>query len=131
VEGIAAAAAQCAEPGIGEFPGGEGIVRARALDIALDAEHPRAALEIVAGLHAADEAARLGPGIVDAAPGVAEIAAEIGAGPAIGVERLVDRVGLVAEVGRLRRNAQAGCDRRDRAQHKPGHRYSPPTPLTP
>src|SRR5438477_579669 len=63
----------------------------------------------------------------------ADIAAEIGTGPAIGVERLVDRVGraaAVVEVGGLRACAPAGGDQRQRARHEPGHRYTPPTPLT-
>src|SRR5665647_578155 len=93
VEGIAATAAHGAEPGIGKLPGRERILGAGRLDVALDAEHPWTGLPVVAGLHAALESRRLGRVVVDRAPAIAEIAAEIGTCPAIGIERLIDGVG--------------------------------------
>ena len=99
----AAAAAQRAEPRVGELPGREGVVGAAGLDVAFDADHPLPELPVVAGLHAADDPTVVGL-LCDVAPGVAEIDADIGTGPAVDVERLVDRVGRAGavDVGRLR-----------------------------
>src|SRR6266480_774695 len=87
VENIARPAAHRAEPRIGELPGREGIIGAGSLDVAFEAEHPRTQrttrLPVVAGLNAADETRRPGRVVLDRAPGIAEVAAEIGAGPAI------------------------------------------------
>src|SRR5262249_47644610 len=103
-ERVAAAAAQRAEPWIGKFPGRKGIVGAGQLEVGFDAEHPATALPVVAGLDAADEARGLGRVVGDGAPVIAEIAAEIGAGPAIGIKRLVDGVELAGriEIGGVR-----------------------------
>src|ERR1700751_2919789 len=60
VEGVAGTATQRAEPGVGEFPGREGVVGAAQLDVALDAEHPTSALPIVTRLSPADETRRFG-----------------------------------------------------------------------
>src|SRR6202035_4230311 len=92
VERVAGPAAYRAEPRIGELPGRECIGGAGGLDVAFDAEHPRPGLPIVAALHSAHESRGLGRVVVDGAPGPAEIAAKIGTGPAIDVERLIDGV---------------------------------------
>src|SRR5260221_8609115 len=84
-ERIADPAAHRAEPGVGELPRREGIVSAGRLDIAFDTEHPRTLLPVVTSLNAACEAQRLGRIVVDRTPSIAEVAAEIGTGPAIGV----------------------------------------------
>src|SRR5207237_1558316 len=102
VERVTGAAANRAEPGIGKFPRREGFFGAGRLDVAFETEHPRSILPIITGLDTADEAGRLGRIVGDRTPGIAEVAAEIGAGPAIGVERLVDgiRCARSVEVGR-------------------------------
>src|SRR6202012_5754400 len=68
-------------------------------------------------LHAAGGAGRIGRVVADRTPGVAEIAAEIGTGPAIGVERLVHGVGRasVVEVGGVGRHRPSRGDQRERA----------------
>jgi len=63
-------------------------------------------------------------GVVDAAPGVAEIAAEIGTGPAVEIEWLIDGIGSarsVRNVGRLRRRHPTDGDQRHCARHEPFH----------
>src|SRR6202012_2363061 len=68
-------------------------------------------------LHAAGGAGRIGRVVADRTPGVAEIAAEIGTGPAIGIERLVHGVGRasVVEVGGMGRHRPSRSDQRERA----------------
>src|ERR1700733_7897756 len=81
VDGVTGAAANGAKPGVGEFPGRKRVGSAVALKVAFNTEHPRAIQQVVAGLHAANEAGRLGRIIVDRAPIPANIAADIGTGP--------------------------------------------------
>src|SRR5581483_279901 len=102
IERVARAATDGAKPRVGEFPRRKRIGSAGALNIAFETEHPGAALEIVAGLRAADEARRLGRIVIDRAPIPTDIAAEIGSGPAVHIERLIDGVRLaVTQIGRL------------------------------
>src|ERR1700727_3299757 len=83
VEGVTGAAANGAKPGVGEFPRRKRVGSAVALKVAFNTEHPGAILPVVAGLHAANEAGRLGRIIVDRAPIPADIAADIGTSPAV------------------------------------------------
>src|SRR5882724_12595367 len=89
VERIADPAAHRAEPWIRKLPGRKCLVGAGNLDVAFDAEHPRLIQSpIVAALHAAHKTRRLGRIVIDGAPSVTDIAAEIGADPAIFESRL-------------------------------------------
>ena len=92
---ITGAAANRTEPGIGEFPWRKGFFGAGRLDVAFDTEYPRPVPPIVAGLNAAHETGRLGRIVGDRAPGIAQVAAEIGAGPAKGVVQLIAGIGRV------------------------------------
>src|SRR6185437_10891494 len=83
VECGAGAAAQSAEPRIGELERRKGVVGAGKLDVSLHAEHELAALPIIANLPAACDAARLNGGIGDLAPFVAEVETGISAAPVI------------------------------------------------
>src|ERR1019366_375059 len=130
-ESIAGPAAHGAKPRVREFPGSKGIFSAGSLDVAFDTEHPRTGLPVVAALDAAGETRRLGRTVVDGAPGIAEIGAEIGTGPAIDIERLIDGVGgarSIRKVGRLRRHRPTCSDHRHRAQNQSVH-LTLPTPL--
>src|SRR6266446_2776377 len=123
-EGIAGPAAHRAEPGIREFPGCKCVVSAGGLDVAFDAEHPRSGLPVVTDLGAADKTRRPGRIVIDRAPGIAQIGAEIGTGPAVEIERLVDGIGSarsVRNVGRLRRRHPARSDQRHCARYEPFH----------
>ncbi len=90
-------------------------------------------MPVVAGLDPAHETRRLGPIIVDGAPGIAEIAPEIGAGPAIAIELLRDGVGsigrrarpVIRNVGRLRRDCKARARQCDRGKNQPAHATLP------
>src|ERR1700679_3493706 len=101
VEGITGPAAHGAKPRIGEFPGRKGIGRAGGLKVAFDAEHPWTVLPVVAGLHAAHETGRLGRIVVDRTPVPADIAAEIGPGPAVHIELLIDGIGRARSVRQI------------------------------
>src|SRR6266446_3984053 len=123
-EGIAGPAAHCAEPRVREFPGCKCIFGAAGLDVAFEAEHPRSGLPIVTDLGATHKTRRLGQIVIDRAPGIAEIGAEIGAGPAVEIERLVDSIGSarsIRNVGRLRRRHPARGNQRHRARDQPFH----------
>src|SRR6185437_13659436 len=102
VDRIADPAAHRSEPRIGELPRRKGIVSGARLQVTLDAEHPGTltGLPVVTGLHAARKTRRAGRIVVDRAPGIAEIAAEIGAGPAIAVGGLVDGGERARSVGK-------------------------------
>ena len=71
-DGDAGAAAQRAEPGIGELPRRESVFGAGQIDIGLDAVDEIAVLPVEAGLDAAGDAGRLGRIVADRAPFVAE-----------------------------------------------------------
>src|SRR3984885_6081711 len=105
VEGVTGAAANGAKPGVGELPRRKRIGSAVALKVAFNAEHPGAGLPVVTGLRPANETGRFGRIIIDRAPIPADIAADIGTGPAVHVERLIDRVGPtpVGQIGGLNR----------------------------
>src|SRR6266550_4859056 len=123
-EGIAGPAAHRAEPRVREFPGCKCVVSAGGLDVAFDAEHPRSGLPVVTDLGAADKTRRPGRIVIDRAPGIAQIGAEIGTGPAVEIEWLVDGIGSarsVRNVGRLRRRHPTGGDQRHCARHEPFH----------
>src|SRR5262249_29235502 len=79
-----------------------------------------------------DEAAWLGRVAVNRAPLIAEDAAEIGARPAIGVERLVDGVGRTPAVRQVGRACPIcpSHGQHDCAPNKPLHRHSNPTAAT-
>src|SRR5262249_49455905 len=102
---------------------GKRVTCSSQFEIALDAEHPRAALEIVTTLDTTGDAGRLGRIVGDRTPIIAEIAAEIRSGPAEGVERLVHRVGLV--IGGISRLSHARQGQRRSAHREPLHRNSP------
>ena len=84
VERKASASAQRAEPGIGEFPRGESVIRAGALDIGFRAQHDRTRLPVVAELAATGETGRFRAAVGDGAPLVAGIEAGVEAAPVIG-----------------------------------------------
>src|SRR5580704_5238832 len=101
------------EPRIGEFPRRESVGGAGNLDVRLAAEDQLPGLPVVAGLRAPGEAGRTGRIVARRAPPVAEIAAQIEAGPAIGAER---RGGGV--IRRMRKVGRARGARRDRHQER-------------
>ena len=128
VERVTGAAANRAEPGIGKFPRREGFFGAGRLDVAFETEHPLPVLPIIAGLDTAHETGRLGRVVCDRTPGIADVGAEIGTGPAIGtVQRLggCQRRARSVEVGRPCRHGPACSDQRQRAPHKPAHHATP------
>src|SRR5207237_873758 len=94
----------------------------RDLKISLAADHELAELPVVAALDAAECAVRPRRVVGDRAPPVADIGADIRAGPAVHVEWLIDGVGrLVGEVGRFGRRGEAADENRGRADNLATH----------
>jgi hypothetical protein len=127
---------------VGKFPGRERVFCSAHLEVAFDAEHIRPILPVETALKSAGEAGRPGQVVLDGTPSVAEVAADIGAEPAIAVGsqwigdrlRIGDRWGalergwgIVIGSADLRRRAHG--QQRDRAQNEPFHLNSP-TQLT-
>src|SRR5262249_12376765 len=83
VEGVAGTRPQRAEPGIGELPGRDGAAGGRDRDLGSPADKELAALQVVAAVEAACDAGRIGRVAGGVGPLVAEMLADVAAGPII------------------------------------------------